>query len=177
MKTPYTFKELDDLLEACIEFTDGTGQAEFYAGNIAGRGAVIADFDYVKRAMEWLAETDRGILESVGFDMHNIYHYRLGTQARQLLRDGGFRNYFRKKNRQRALEGWLRWSPLAIAFIALLISAAAWLFPRERAGGIEQLGSEMEVLKSEQEALKKAFATLEQPEPTDSTANQEPPRP
>lgn len=162
MKTPYTTRELDDLIEACIEFTDSTGQTEFYQGNIAGRKAVSSDLDHVKRIMEWLAGMNHDILEGVGFDVHHVYHYRLGPHARQLVQEGGFRDYFRKKNRQSIFEEWLRWSPVAIAFIALLISAAAWLFPRERPGRIGQLESQMEKLRTEQENLKKAFGSLKE---------------
>lgn len=172
MKTPYTIEELDSLIGACINFSDHTGEVQFYQGNIAGRKDVRPDPDHVKRIMEWVAEVDRGILEGMGFGTDHIYYYRLGPHARQLMQEGGFRKYFRKKQQRKAVEGWLHWSPIVIALFALLISAAAWLFPREGSERIEELGLQMEELRVEQSDLKAAFQALKDAEQADTVAVQ-----
>jgi len=85
MKTQYTIKELNALILACIEFTDRAGE-DFYAEIIAPEGV---SQDQVRRMMDWVAETDKGLLEYRGFGNDNIEYCRLGLDARQMMSNGG----------------------------------------------------------------------------------------
>lgn len=152
MKTPYPAAELDDLIKACIEFSEI--DTEFSTDNIAGRAGVEPDQDYVRARLKWIARLDADIVEEIGYGFNNIYYYRLGPSARQLMKDGGFGAYFRRAKRAEAREEWLRWLPVAAALAALLISAAAWLYPRGNAGDIDGLRSALDTLKTEQESLR-----------------------
>ena len=39
--------------------------------------------------MDWVAETDKGLLEYRGFGNDNIEYCRLGLDARQMMSNGG----------------------------------------------------------------------------------------
>lgn len=60
METPYTIKELDALIHACVSFTE-QHEPNFWAGNIAGRDGVSSDIPSVERMMDWVAEAIRAL--------------------------------------------------------------------------------------------------------------------
>lgn len=96
MQSPFTTTELDALLKACIEFADAHNEESFYAGNIANREGV-GDIDPTKRMMEWVAETDKEVLENMGLGKDGVTYFRIGVRARQVMNTGGFKNYFKEK--------------------------------------------------------------------------------
>ncbi len=118
MKPPYTVEELDALISACIDFT-GEGNEDFYVGNIAGRQGVNADAARAKRMMEWVVKMDTGLLEDRGFGKDDIQYFRLGLDARQMMRDGGFESYLRRRRKKEYSELSRLWLPITISLLSL----------------------------------------------------------
>lgn len=74
MKTPFTIRELDDLLNACINFT-AQHEPFFYWGNVGGADGVTADSDAVTRMLTWLARTDEQLIEDCGHAHDDIRYF------------------------------------------------------------------------------------------------------
>jgi len=160
MKSPYTTKELDDLIGACVEYTD-QHEPYFYTGNICGRTGVSVDTDVVKRMMDWAAETDRGVLEFSGFGKDNISYFRLGRDARQVMKDGGFEKYLRRRTAIERLELVKSWSPMCIALLALFVSVLAWQAPKGSSNRIDDIAAQLHELQIRQDQTKSTVATLQ----------------
>src|SRR6267154_446044 len=96
MRIPYTTERLDSLIGACVEFTE-QHESYFMTGNIAGREGGSADIDEVSRMMHWVAEMDKGVLEYSGIGQDNVPYFRLGHEAMQIMTEGGFKKYLRRK--------------------------------------------------------------------------------
>lgn len=126
MKSPYSVAELDALIRACIEFTDDYAP-DFAVGNIGGRDEVGVDIDANQRMLEWVAELDKGLIENRGFGLHNINYFRLGHDARQMMKGGGFEKYFRRRERKVSWINTHKWAPIGIS-ILLLLAAIAGLY-------------------------------------------------
>jgi len=159
MQTRYTIEELDALINACVYFTDHI-EPRFYAGNIGGRDGVSVDDDYVHRMMDWVAETDKGLLESLGFANDNIVYFRLGRNAKQMMNDGGFRKYLRNKTMMQRLEYARMWAPIFISLLAAVVSIFAWLAPKANSNRIDGLGAQVNELRSDQEQTKAMVTTI-----------------
>lgn len=161
MKIPYTTKELDDLISACVEFTDD--HENYFAGfNIASRNDVSTDADKVKAMMGWVSETDKGILEFTGFDKDNILNFKLGHDARQMMQDGGFKNYFRHRRIIENLHQVKIWSPIVIALLAFIVSCLAWQEPKGSSKKIDELEAQLSELQIHQAETKNTVARLQE---------------
>ena len=159
MKTPYTIKELDALMHACIAFTE-QHEPNFWAGNIGGRDGVSTDIPSVERMMDWVAETDKGLLESLGFGKDNVVYFRLGRDAQRILNDGGFEKYLRNKTVRERLERVRIWAPICISILAAIVSILAWQAPKGSSTRIDDLTSQMNGLRSEQEQTRAMVTTI-----------------
>jgi len=112
--------------DACISFTDQYEQY-FMVGNIAGRGSVNAELDPVRRMMDWVAETDRRLIEYTGLGKDNVPYFRLGYDARQIMKNGGFHKYFRGRQVRERLEHVRMWAPICISLLALVVAFLAFM--------------------------------------------------
>lgn len=153
MKIPYTITELDALMHACVSFTE-QHEPNFYAGNIAGRDGVSTDIDSVKRMMDWVAETDKGLLESLGFGKDNVVYFRLGRDAQRIMNNGGFKKYFRNRTMKERLERVRIWAPIGISLLAVIISILVWQAPKGSSSRIDDLTTQLNGLRSDQEQTK-----------------------
>jgi hypothetical protein len=159
MKSPYTITELDALMNACVSFTE-QHEPNFYAGNIAGRDGVSTDIDSVKRMMEWVAETDKGVLESLGFGKDNVVYFRLGRDAQRIMNDGGFKKYLRNRTMRERLERVRIWAPIGISVLAVIISILVWQAPKDSSNRIDDLTTQLNGLRSDQEQTKAMVAAI-----------------
>lgn len=155
MKSPFPTKDLDNLLKACIEYTDHHGPY-FYTGNICGRDGVPTDDDSVKRMFDWIAKTDKGLMEDCGFGNDNIHYFRLGHDAIDINRRGGFAKYLRNRSRSEFLDNFRLWAPIGISIAAIVVSVFALKKPADSAIQLESLRGQLIELQSEQEQLREA---------------------
>lgn len=153
MNIPYTAKELDDLMGACVEFTD-LGDPYFWAGNIGGRHGVGADNDAVKRMLYWVSGMDKTIIEYTGFGKDDVPYFRLALGARQMMAGGGFGPYFRRKKMIESLEQLRLWAPIGISLLALVVSFFAWQAPKGNTKRIDELSSQITALRIDQTQTK-----------------------
>lgn len=159
MRPPYDPIRLDAFMKAAIEFSD-THEAQFYAGNIAGRDGVDVDIETVKRMADWLAETDRGLLESLGFGKHDITYYRLGFDARHVMTHGGMVGYFRRRRRARQVEQFRTWVPICTAIVAVCFTALTYLRPTQADKERDALREQVATLRAEWQLTAKSLASL-----------------
>jgi hypothetical protein len=131
MTVPYTIEDLDALITACIEFTDEHGRY-FMVGNIAGRSGVNSDLDAVRQMMDWVSETDKGILEYSGIGTEKVPYFRIGRNAKKILEEGGFKKYVSRRRRVEVLDQIRLWAPICISLLALVVSILAWRAPQGR---------------------------------------------
>jgi hypothetical protein len=136
MTIPYKIEELDALIRACVEFTDDFREP-FFEGNIAGRTGVETDNDAVRRMMDWVSETDKGILECMGPGKDNITYFRLGYDARRIIEKGGFRTYLSQRRRIAVLDQIRTWAPICISLLSLAISVVVWTAPQGGKGLVD----------------------------------------
>jgi hypothetical protein len=146
MTTPYAVASLDAFINAAIEWTGHHG-SQFYAGNIAGREGLPDDVEEVKRMADWLVETDRGLLETLGFGTDDITYYRLGHDARRVMTTGGFAAYFRRKRRTKQREQFRTWVPICTAVIAILFTALTYFAPRRSDEKVDELREQVLALR------------------------------
>ncbi len=159
MKTPYTIIELDALIRACIDFTDQHGEY-FYTGNIAGREGVSPDDVPVRRMMDWVAETDKGLLEYRGFAQDNVEYFRLGLDAKRIMSNGGFKWYLRSRAQKEYLERARMWAPIFISLLALIVSFLALQIPKDSARKIDDLSAKLNALRSDQDQTRAMVTTI-----------------
>lgn len=159
MKSPYSTAELDALLGACVEYTDQHGQY-FATGNIAGRGTVRPEIEPVRRMLDWVAETDRGVLEYAGLGMDMVPYFRLGHDARQLVSEGGFRHYFRRRTTKRNLELARNWVPILISLVALVVSMLPTRAP-EVQQSIDAVANRVSALEAHQVNVSSAVSVIQ----------------
>lgn len=159
MKVPFSVVDLDNLLNACIEFTKHH-EPYFYTGNIGGRNGVTVDSDVVKRMFIWIAETDKGLLEDCGFGEDNIHYFRLGHEAIEVMNSGGFAKYLRSRSRNEFLEKARLWFPIGISIGAVAVSVFALKTPMDTARKVDDLRNQLVELHNEQEQLKAAVERL-----------------
>ena len=160
MKIPYTAKELDDLIGACVEFTD-QHEPYFMTGNIAGRKGVSAEIDAVRTMMDWVAETDKGVLEYSGIGKDNVPYFRLGHDARRIVTDGGFKKYLRRRRVIGHLEQVRSWSPICIALLALIVSVLVWQAPKGSSNRIDELAAQLSELRIRQAQTTTTVTTIQ----------------
>ena len=159
MKTPYTIGELDALIRACVSVTEQHGQY-FMTGNIAGREGVSAYIESVRRMMDWVAEADKGLLEYSGLGQDNVPYFRLGSDAKRIMNNGGFRWYLRNRNLRESLERVRLWAPISISLLALIVSILAWQTPKDTSNAIDDLTIELNRLRDDQEQTKAVMTTI-----------------
>src|SRR5690606_35119217 len=121
MNVPYSAVDLDNLLKACIEFTE-QNDTHFYTGNICGRDGVTTDIDSVQRMFAWIPETDKDLLEDCGLGVDNIHYFRLGHDALGVIKSGGFAKYLQNRSRRECLEKFRLWAPIGISIAAVAVS-------------------------------------------------------
>lgn len=158
MKTPYTITELDALMHACVSFTEH--EPDFWPGNIAGRDSVSTDIPSVERMMVWVAETDKGLLESLGFGKDNVVYFRLGRDAQRIMNDGGFKKYLRNRTVRESLERVRIWAPIGISLLAAVVSILVWQAPKGSSNRIDDLTTQLNGLQSDQEQTKAMVTTI-----------------
>jgi len=159
MKTPYTITELDALIHACVSFTD-QHESYFMTGNIAGSDGVSADIDAVRRMMDWVAETDKGLLEYSGLGQDNVPYFRLGRDAKRIMNNGGFKRYLRNRTVRESLERVRMWAPICISLLAVIVSILAWQTPKGSSNKIDDLTTQLNGLRSDQEQTKAMVTTI-----------------
>jgi hypothetical protein len=166
MKTPYTAEELDALLGACIEFT-GQHEPYFMAGNIAGRDGISSDIDAVRRMMDWISETDKGILEYAGIGKDNVPYFRLGHDAKQITKSGGFKKYLRRRHVIAGFEQVKIWAPVCIALLALIVSVLAWRTPQstksidEVTTRLDDVTTQVRAFQADQQQIRRRVTTIQ----------------
>ncbi|MEK6280787.1 MAG: hypothetical protein AABN95_10575 [Acidobacteriota bacterium] len=158
MNTPYTITELDALMHACISFTE-QHEPNFWAGNIGGRDGVSTDIPSVERMMDWVVETDKGLLESLGFGKDNVVYFRLGRHAQRIMNDGGFKEYLRNRTVREGLERVRIWAPIGISLLAAVVSILVWQVPKGSSKRIDDLATQLNELRSDQQQTK-AMVTM-----------------
>jgi hypothetical protein len=146
MTIPYAVASLDSFMNAVIEWTGHHG-SQFYSGNIAGRDGLPDDVEEVKRMADWLAETDRGLLETLGFGTDNITYYRLGHDARRVMTTGGFAAYFRGKRHAKQREQFRTWVPICTAVAAIFFTALTYFAPRHTDKNVDELREQLVALR------------------------------
>ncbi len=159
MNSPYTTEQLDALIVACVEFTDDH-EPYFMTGNIAGRKGVSVDIDAVRRMMDWVSETDKGILEYSGIGKDNAPYFRLGRDAKQITTHGGFKKYFRRRKATARREQARLWAPICIAFLALIVSVLAWRAP-QGTKRIDEVTTQLRALQADQQQIRSRIATIQ----------------
>ena len=159
MNIPYTTEQLDALIGACVEFTDAF-EPDFHASNISGRNGVIADSDAVRRMMDWVSETDKGILECKGFGQDNLTYFRLGFDAKHITTHGGFKKYFRRRKAMARREQARLWAPICISLLALVISGLAWRTPQDTKR-IGEVTTQLVKLQADQQQINSRVATIQ----------------
>lgn len=159
MKAPFPVTDLDNLLNACIAFTN-EHEPNFYTGNIGGRNDVTTDSDAVQRMFVWIAGMDKGLLEDCGFGKDNIHYFRLGHDASEVMKSGGFATYLRSRSRNERLEKARLWAPIVISIVAIAVSVFALKMPTDTARKVDDLRSQLVELHNEQEKLKAAIVRL-----------------
>jgi hypothetical protein len=159
MNIPYTAEELDALIGACIEFTD-CHEPYFMTGSIAGRNGVSVDIDAVRRMMDWVSETDKGILEYSGIGKDNVPYFRLGRDAKQITTHGGFKEYFRRRKAITRREQARLWAPICIALLALIVSVLAWRVP-QGTKGIDEVTTQLRALQADQQQIRSRISTIQ----------------
>jgi hypothetical protein len=173
MSVPYKVEDLDALIRACIEFTDQDG-SYFTTGNIVGRTGVDSDLDLVRRMMDWVSETDKGILEYSGIGMDGVPYFRIGRDAKRILGRGGFRNYLSRRHLIEVLDQMRIWAPICISLLALVVSALAWRAPQGGKGAdevnrridevnkrVDEVLTQVGPLRTAQEQLGSRVATMQ----------------
>lgn len=159
MTTPYTITELDALLNACVSFTE-IHEPNFWAGNLAGRDGVSSDTPSVERMMDWVAQTDKGLLESLGFGKDNVVYYQLGREAKRVMIEGGFKKYLLKRKVREHLEQARIWAPIGISLLAAIVSILVWQSPKDSSKRIDDLTTQLNALRSDQEQTKAKVSTI-----------------
>jgi hypothetical protein len=160
MKVPFPLEELDALMSACLVYaSEKNDDAKFYAGNVAGRKDVSAEVAPVMRMLAWISATDRELLESLGFGSDNLTYYRIGHDAEEMMRLGGFKRYFRKRRMAERTERTRLWAPIAISFAAATVSLFAWQAPKS-AKKIDDLAVQQQELRLAQKKLEGSLAEL-----------------
>jgi outer membrane murein-binding lipoprotein Lpp len=159
MNIPYTNEQLDVLIAACVEFTDHH-ELYFMTGNIAGRNGVSADIDEVRNMMDWVSETDKGILEYSGIGKDNVPYFRLGRDARQMRTQGGFKNYFRRRKAIARREQARLWAPICIAFLAFIVSVLAWRAP-QGTKRMNEVTTQLRELQANQQQMRSRISTIQ----------------
>ena len=163
MKTPFLVADLDNLLNACIEFT-AHHEPNFYTGNIGGRNGVTTDSDVVQRMFVWIAEVDKGLLEDCGFGKDDIHYFRLGHDAIDVMKSGGFAKYLRSLSWDERLEKARLWVPIGISIVAVAVSVFALKKPMDTNSKVDELRSQVVELSNELEQLKGAVERLSNPQ-------------
>jgi hypothetical protein len=158
MKSPYATDQLDALLAACIEFTDQYDQ--YFNPTLIDCQRVGTDIDGVRRMMEWTAEMDKGILEYAGLGLHNIAYFRLGHHARRLVTEGGFKQYFRRKEMLGYLEQVKAWVPISVSLLALVVSVLSWRGRDNSAPRVDALSVRVSDLQVRQAQMTGTVAAL-----------------
>ena len=158
MNIPYTAEDLDALVGACVEFTD-EHDPYFTTSNITGRRGVSVDSDRVRRMMDWVSETDKGILEYTGIGLHNIPYFRLGHAGKQVAGQG-FRRYFRRRKIITFGEHVRLWTPIFISALALSVSVLAWRVP-QNAKKLDELTAQVTSLKDDQHQIRGRLAAVQ----------------
>ena len=153
MKTPYTIAELDALMTACVSFTDQHEQY-FTTGYIAGREGVNTDIDSVRRMMDWVVGTDKGLLEYSGLGKDDdVPYFRLGYDAKRMLKNGGFRTYVRDKTLRERLDYLRLWAPMCISLLAVIVSIFAWQTPKVSSSRLDELTIQLDRLRTDQQRM------------------------
>lgn len=144
----YEATALDDIVEACLEFSEDFPNTSFYTGNIDGRKNVPAGQGAALLAkMKYIAKLDIGVLEYLGFGTDNIQYFNIGPKANQFLSEGGFSNYFKEEKRQATRNEIARWAPIIISLVALVIAALTWLFPLNKDAEVKQFQDRLNLLE------------------------------
>ena len=159
MNSPYSIQELDAFMNAAIEFDDDHNE-QFSASNISGRGGVPADGAATKRMAEWIAATDRGLIESLGMGNDDITYFRVGLDARSVMRGGGMGAYVARRTRAERLEKARLWIPIVISLVAITLSILTFIAPRSTDRKIDALRLRLDSLQAEQAASATAIGTL-----------------
>jgi len=154
----YPFSQLDALLRASIAFADEHGP-QFWAANL-DLPDLGADIPSVTRMLDWVAETDKGLIESLGFGFDNIRYFRLGHYARPLMEEGGFATYVRRKTRAERLERVRSWAPMVISLIAVTVSILSWQTPKGSSKRLDDLALQVNVLRSDGERTSASVASM-----------------
>ena len=158
MNTPYTSRELDSLLNACLDFSQ-SGDQYFATGNIAGREDVSADIDSIRRMMEWVVALDNALLEYSGLGQDNVPYFRLGLDAKRVMANGGFKTYLRKRQTRESLERIRLWAPICISLLALIVSILALVKPNSSSKKLDDLAAQVNRLRRDHEQAKAMPAT------------------
>jgi hypothetical protein len=159
MNIPYTVEELDALVGACIEFTDHH-EPYFITGSIAGCEGVSVDIDTVRRMMDWVSETDKGILEYSGLSKDKVPYFRLGRDAKHIMTHGGFKKYLGRRKAIARREQVRLWAPIGITLLALLVSILAWRSP-QGTKRIDEVTTQLKALQADQQQIKSRVATIQ----------------
>ncbi len=159
METPYTIKELDALMKACISFTN-QHEPYFMTGNIGGRDGVSTNIDSVRRMMDWVTETDKGLLEYCGLGQDNVPYFRLGHDANRIMENGGFKKYLHDRKLKERLERVQIWAPICISLLAAIVSILVWLAPKDSSSRIDDLTTQVNQLRADQEQTKAIVMTI-----------------
>jgi len=159
MKIPFSTKELDDFLNACIDFTVHH-EPYFYTGNISGREGVTTDTDVLKRMMLWVAETDKGLCEDCGFGKDNIHYFRLGHHAIEVMKNGGFKAYLKQKSRTDNLKKIQLWAPIGVSMVAVIVSIFALQKPTSTSFKADVPSLRLVELQNQYEQLKTTVVRL-----------------
>ena len=159
MKAPFPINELDRMLQACIDFTD-QHEPYFYWAHIADRCGMGDNGEGVQRMIAWLARVDPGLLEDCGHAEDNIRYFRLGVEARRVMRTGGLGPYFRKKSRAESEERVRNWTHIGISTLAVVVSLFALNKPAANSAEVGRLRIQVADLQSHQARLEAAVRQL-----------------
>jgi hypothetical protein len=155
----FTPQNVDALLQACVEYRKDHG-LYFYAGNLAGRQGLSADAEQVKQLMDWIVETDDKLLAFKGFGDDNVSYYRLGRDAEEMLKGGGFGTYLTKKKRLAALSQASIWLPVVASIAAVVVSCLAWQAPKDDEQAMAKIAEKLGSLQTQLEAQQGTDSTL-----------------
>ncbi len=160
MKPPYDPSELDAFMNSAIEFDDVHHEA-FYAGNISGLGSVGADQEFVKRMAEWFAETDKGLIENLGVAPDNINYFRIGLDAKDVMKRGGMGPYLARRKRTERREKTRMWVPIFISVIAIVFTALNFFAPKRSDRKIEELDARLLRIEAENRIMVGSLRSLQ----------------
>src|SRR5262245_20697601 len=93
--------------------------------------------------MDWVAETDKGLIEPLGFGKDNVVYFRLGRDAQRIMNEGGFKKYLRNRTVRERLERVRTWAPIGISLLAVIISVLVWQAPKGSSRRIDDLTTQL----------------------------------